>query len=179
MSKIIENDEFIEVPQKPKRIRKTKFFRVAQDVSVEKATNRVRVKTVFKRPSMTQTQFQQATDVNNIVKRYEKVPDPSIFEVNDLGFRDFKSQDDFHTTMNKISKATQDFMELPASLRKRFSNDPGALFEFMNDPKNDAEAISLGLKVKKENKPSDTDRIVGALEKVEKQLTGRKKDSQE
>jgi len=47
-------------------------------------------------------------------------------------------------------------MALPSDVRKRFSNDPAELIDFLADKKNDEEAIKLGLKIKK-NVPGSND----------------------
>lgn len=52
---------------------------------------------------------------------------------------------DYHTAMLQIAEARSAFMELPASMRLRFENDPGKLLEFLRDERNREEAESLGL----------------------------------
>lgn len=60
-------------------------------------------------------------------------------------YGDFSGEIDFHTAQNRIQQAYDEFMTLPATMRKRFNNDPGHLLEFLNNPENAAEAIELGI----------------------------------
>ncbi|QXP08181.1 MAG: internal scaffolding protein [Arizlama microvirus] len=39
------------------------------------------------------------------------------------------------------------FKSIPANVREKFQNDPTTMFKFINDPKNLAEAVELGLLV--------------------------------
>lgn len=52
---------------------------------------------------------------------------------------------DYHAYKNAIAEAEEKFMALPAKLRERFKNDPGALIDFVSDEKNRKEAEDLGL----------------------------------
>jgi phage internal scaffolding protein len=106
----------------------------------------VGVETVNSEPTMTQVQFQAECDVNNIMAQYIHNPDPHIFERNGRGqYGDFTSAEDFHQTMEKVTKARESFDSLDAQLRFRFGNDPGQLLSFLNNPQNKEEAIKLGL----------------------------------
>ena len=61
-------------------------------------------------------------------------------------FADFREEvSDYHSAMNVLAKARDEFMTLPANLRARFENDPQRLMEFLGDDKNRDEAVSLGL----------------------------------
>lgn len=52
---------------------------------------------------------------------------------------------DFFEANLFVMEATKAFGDLPAKVRKRFGNDVQALLEFVANPENKAEAISLGL----------------------------------
>ncbi|AXH73123.1 MAG: internal scaffolding protein [Microviridae sp.] len=52
---------------------------------------------------------------------------------------------DYHTALNQVIYAQSLFDDLPAPVRERFKNDPGAFIQFFNDPANQDEAIKLGL----------------------------------
>ena len=60
-------------------------------------------------------------------------------------YGDYSSVSDFHAAQNLIAEATQTFDLLPASLRKRFDNDPAKLLAFLEDDSNREEAVKLGL----------------------------------
>jgi hypothetical protein len=46
--------------------------------------------------------------------------------------------------------ANDAFMTLPAELRYKFNNDPQNFISYLQDPKNDEEAIKYGFKVKRQ-----------------------------
>jgi phage internal scaffolding protein len=52
---------------------------------------------------------------------------------------------DYHTAMNALIASEEQFDALPSKLRARFNNEPYKLIEFLDDPKNQSEAIALGL----------------------------------
>ena len=95
--------------------------------------------------TMTQQHMAEATDINNIMKRYEK--DGIIDHVNQYQgeYGDFTVMPDFHTAMNKIIDAQEMFLTLPASIRDKFGNDPGAFVEFASDENNLDAMRELGL----------------------------------
>lgn len=43
---------------------------------------------------------------------------------------------DFHQAMNIVATAQEMFSDLPSDVRMRFSNDPGAFFNFARNPEN-------------------------------------------
>lgn len=96
-------------------------------------------------PSLTQQQFKDECDINNIMKSYletgtinHKNPMPGVFG-------DFSEVKDFKESMELVLYAQQAFDSLPAKVRARFDNDPAKLVEFCNDKNNLKEAIELGL----------------------------------
>lgn len=103
---------------------------------------RVRVQTVNNEPSMADDSQRAETDVNNIMSRirYHQLPDPVQM------YNDLSEVGDLLSAHESIQKANAVFDSLPAKLRAKFDNQPAKLIEYLQDPKNDAEAISLGLR---------------------------------
>jgi len=102
-----------------------------------------------KKPSKTQQQFRDETDINTIVERFGvsgKMPENVNFPTE----QDFTETFDFQTAMNKIIEAKQSFMTLPAKARARFDNDPQKFMTFIHDPENVQEAVKMGLALKRE-----------------------------
>lgn len=65
---------------------------------------------------------------------------------------------DFRGMLDFVTKVKQDWELVPAAIRARFRNDPANFIEFLSDPKNDEEAVRLGLKVlDPEPGPTDID----------------------
>jgi len=83
--------------------------------------------------------------VDRMIKTGEQIPATSI---QDYG--DFTGAEDYHTLMNKLIDAQDAFSTLDAPVRERFNNDPGQLFQFLNNENNRQEAINLGLLVQPE-----------------------------
>lgn len=117
-------------------------------------------------PIVVQQQFKEECDINTIVKRFGLTGElPENLNFPKSG--DFTGVTDFHTAMNVVRRAEEEFMELPAELRSRFGNDPGTLLAFLEDPKNKEDAIKLGLV----NKPVEVARdMVTAIDELAAKL---------
>lgn len=99
--------------------------------------------------SKTQQQFKDEVDINTIVERFGvtgEMPPP----INFPQVQEFEETFDFQTSMNVIRQAQESFMTLPAKARARFDNNPQKFMEFMNEEDNAAEAVKLGLAIKRE-----------------------------
>lgn len=106
----------------------------------------LRVQLVNEEPSRTQQQFRDECDINNIMKQYKATG--SITHVNNRNqgvYADLVNLPDYKEQLENVIAARQLFNDLPAALRKRFSNDPQELIDFLSDSNNRDEAIKLGL----------------------------------
>lgn len=93
---------------------------------------------------LTQQEFKEESDINEIVRRFGltgQLPDNVRVPVSG----DFTGVTDFHSAMESVRHANEDFMMLPGELRARFNNDPQRLMEFVADGRNFDEAKKLGL----------------------------------
>lgn len=52
---------------------------------------------------------------------------------------------DLQSAMNLVQIATEQFMHLPADLRRKFNDSPGVLWDWLHNPVNAKEALDLGL----------------------------------
>lgn len=93
---------------------------------------------------MTQPEFASDCDINTIISRYESLQVPMPI-ADPSQFGDFTGLSDYHTICNRIASIDQHFEDLPATVRKRFDNDPGQLLAFLDDPTSRSEAEQLGL----------------------------------
>lgn len=83
-------------------------------------------------------------DINKIMAKYLRTG--AIAHGNKFaGDYGYASSVSFHEAMNCISKGESMFSELPSDLRTRFSNDVGEFLDFVQNPENSKEMISLGL----------------------------------
>lgn len=101
-------------------------------------------------PSLTKQSMSDECDINKIMERFEKTG--ILTHANDSSPRygDFSDVVDYDESLRVVMDAEESFMSLPAKVRARFQNDPSELIEFVRDPANLNEAISLGLVPPKE-----------------------------
>lgn len=95
-------------------------------------------------PTRTKISEQESTDINEIVRQFGltgQLPDNPLPPT----YGDFSDVLDYHGALNAVRRSEEAFLALPAALRARFSNDPGALVQFLGDEANRAEAVELGL----------------------------------
>ncbi len=104
-----------------------------------------RVTTETPGPSMTQQNFKDETDINNILAKYAKTG--LIDHINKYGghYSEMPDESDFHAAMNLVTNAQSMFAELPSGIRANFDNDPALFLDFLDDPENRDEAIEMGL----------------------------------
>ena len=95
-------------------------------------------------PTLTEQNHKRACDINFLVNRYKETGSFGDNMRNDGEYVD-ASNVTFHEAMNLVTKAQQQFDELPSHLRKRFANNPGEFLDFINDDNNIEEARKLGL----------------------------------
>lgn len=98
--------------------------------------------------SRTKQSFKEDSDINNIVAKYQRtgvLGNPLGGSPRYPQFGDFSNVGDYQSSLNLIIEANENFMLLPAVLRKRFNNDPQELISFMDNPDNLKEAQELGL----------------------------------
>lgn len=113
-------------------------------------------------PSLTQQQFAEESDINEIVRRFGLTGElPDNFRAPVSG--DFTGITDFQSAMNAVISAQKEFDSLPAHVREEFRNDPQRLMDFVADSKNRDKAIELGLVPKPVEKTRDVVQAVDEL----------------
>lgn len=95
--------------------------------------------------SLTEQHHADACDINKIVERFDRTGTFSNYNAAEAKFGDFSSGEDFAGIQNRVASAEQNFMELPAHVRKYFNNDVSELIDFLQDESNMDEAVRLGL----------------------------------
>lgn len=91
----------------------------------------------------TKQEFKDECDINKLLERYQQQGVPPRVNSGQPQWGDFTAPD-LQTALNTVIEAEALFDELPSSLRNRFDNDPVKLLDWVHDPKNAQEAVSLG-----------------------------------
>jgi len=96
-------------------------------------------------PTLTQQSAKDECDINLIVDRAKRGADLSQLSRGPGFYGDFTGLPSYREALLMINAARDAFMALDASVRKRFSNDPAVLLDFLSDDRNREEAVRLGL----------------------------------
>lgn len=105
---------------------------------------RRKVTTVNNQPSMTKQSFKKECDINNIMAKHAKTGLINHVNQFDGKYGDATSID-YHEAMNIVTSSQQMFEALPAETRNRFANDPAQFLDFVQNPDNAQEMVSMGL----------------------------------
>lgn len=123
-------------------MRKSPFIRNPYNYDVNEASDDAGLKCEDKSRTI-QSQTDE-TNINSIVERFAITGEmPRNIRLPEYG--DFTGINDFHTAANAIAEAHEAFDRLPAKIRARFNNDPGAFVDFTTTPGNELELQQLGL----------------------------------
>jgi len=117
-----------------------------------------RYPTVLDPKSLTHQSMAPECDINTIMKKYEKT---GVLEHRNRfqgTYGDFSNvPESYHESMNRVLAAEEMFSTLPARVRRRFHNDPGAFIDFATNPDNGPELVTLGLATSRETQGSSDD----------------------
>jgi phage internal scaffolding protein len=134
--------------------RKLPFLRTPYNYDVDKVSDETGLS--CPEPTLAQQNFKDESDINYIVRQFGltgELPGKPLSPQ----YGDFTGVLDYHSAVNAVLAAQDDFMELPAQLRSRFNNDPAELIDFLADEQNREEATKLGLVAAKPiSEPSET-----------------------
>lgn len=142
----------------------------------DRLTGRKRVAFTCSDESRTQQQFKTECDVNTIMAKYKKTGMINHFNKHQGFYGDFADGVDYRENLERLSRAQESFDDLPATVRKRFDNDPSKLLEFLSRKENKEEAITLGLIPKPVVAPDSMEvAMTKALEANDKKRSARSK----
>jgi len=99
---------------------------------------------VCEEPTRAQQHHKDECDINVILERFGRTGQVPVNTISGT-YGDFSGVHDYHTALNAIIASESEFAALPAKSRNRVDNEPSKLIDFLDDPKNQAEAESLGL----------------------------------
>lgn len=95
-----------------------------------------------------------ATNINAIMRKYEKTGLLPKGDARQAFYADVSEMGDYRTALENVRLAEESFMELPATLRREFQNDPAEFLDFCSDPTNRDKMAEMGLIEKKvEDRP--------------------------
>lgn len=86
-----------------------------------------------------------STDINVMIRKWIKNGTPPIASGREPSYGDFSQGVDYHTALNTLIDAQEQFMQLPAPVRTFCDNDPGLFLDLCSDPLNRAKLLELGL----------------------------------
>jgi phage internal scaffolding protein len=122
--------------------KKAIFLRTPYNYDLDAASNESGL--ACEEPSLAQQHFKDECDINTILQKFNVT---GLLPQSPLSPRygDFSGIGDYHTALNRVIAAQDEFEALPAQIRARFENDPAKLIEFLGDESNRSEAEELGL----------------------------------
>jgi len=134
--------------------RKVPFLRTPYNYDVDKVSDETGLS--CPEPTLAQQNFKDESDINYIVRQFGLTGELPSQPLSPQ-YGDFTGVLDYHSAVNAVLAAQDNFMELPAQMRSRFDNDPAKLIDFLGDENNREEAIKLGLVAAKPiSEPSET-----------------------
>jgi len=134
-------------------MKKSPFLRTAYNYDPDAASNESGLH--CEDATLTQQHFKDECDINNILRQFNVtglLPESTLSP----RYGDFTGITDYHSALNQVIAAEDEFMRLPANIRSRFDNDPANLIDFLEKSENKDEAIKLGLI----NKPDELPQVV-------------------
>jgi phage internal scaffolding protein len=96
----------------------------------------------------TEQHHREAASVTNILKQYDKTGILTNVNQAKAMYGDFTEVNEYQESLNLVIRAQDAFDEMPSDIRKRFHNDPGEFLEFVTNPDNQEEMVTLGLATK-------------------------------
>lgn len=113
-------------------------------IGVRSRGQRNRVSTLTRGSSLTRQADADRANIHNILDRYKRTGLLPHRTAQPMG-EGVPTVESFHDAMNVVTKAQQSFDALPVKIRQKFDNDPAKLLAFVQDEKNKAELVELGL----------------------------------
>jgi len=133
----------------------------------KRADGSIKVSTFNHEPSRTQQQFKDQVDVNKIMSKFKKTGVINHLNSKSGVYSDLHEIPDLASALNTVAKAQTAFMELPSELRKKFGNDPENLIKYLQDDKNIAESVELGLRIATKPEPSMAQQVAEAIKSTQ------------
>lgn len=138
------------------------------------------VRTIHVGETKTQQQFKDDCDVNVILKRLIRDPNPQhLLNAKQGLYLDLTQMPDYQQALHTVIDAQNAFLTIPSETRQRFNNDPSRLIQFLQDPKNHREAVELGLMVPTQLPKDPNAGVIDAVNKLAASIAPKKSKSSE
>ena len=98
--------------------------------------------------SKTDPIFAEELKIQNMIKKYDSTNLLELVSNKTPQYVDLSDVTDLQSAMSKIQEAQETFMEVPATIRERFQNNPQSFYNFVNDKNNLDELVNMGLATK-------------------------------
>lgn len=106
----------------------------------------LRVQTQNNDPSLTDPQWDEKSDINYIMDRFLNHGESPTYGTKKQGiYADVSQIPDLLGAAIIVREAQNNFDSLPSKIREKFHNNPQNMIDFLSDPKNNEEAVELGL----------------------------------
>jgi phage internal scaffolding protein len=110
--------------------------------------------------SLTQQHFQEECDILNIIKRHDRNGIIEHVQRGQARYGDFSEIADYREALDLVQDANTEFMKIPSDIRKKFNNNPGEFLNFVNNPENEEEMITMGFVKKSEDVSSSPETAI-------------------
>lgn len=123
--------------------------------------------------SKTKQEFAQETDVNYLMRRLT-LNDMQMLTLQKGGqYMDVSNVGDYAEMVEHQQHIRDEFMKIPASIRRKFNNDPGEMIKLLQstNEKDVAYSYEIGLRVKPKKNNQE---IISQLEKLNESLSAKK-----
>lgn len=112
--------------------------------------------------SMARQDFAEECDINVLMSKYQKTGLlPSLNRGSPM-YGDYSDVPDYMTALNTVRDANEAFAALPATVRRRFENDPAQFVAFATDSANADELVKMGLATKRAAPAAAEDEVPAA-----------------
>lgn len=107
----------------------------------------------FTEDSLTDQNFKDETDVNMILSKYKVTRNPAVLGLGADGQPlgnpkygdDYADIGTYQDCLEVVMQAEEQFMQLPASIRKEVGNTPEGMLKWIQDPNNYERGVELGI----------------------------------
>lgn len=108
---------------------------------------RGRVQKVFTQPSRTKESDRDRTDINKIIAQHRRTGVVTHLERRPPMYGDFSQALNLQTALDQVHAAREEFMRLPAEVRKASMNDPAVMLHMLATEEGRALLEAAGLEL--------------------------------